>query len=63
MNATKNFNIGLIGHMNHGKTSLMIAMMARAKALGRPTDWPFLPTIMVQEHRKMLEKAKQGLEK
>ncbi len=59
----KRFKIGLLGHTGHGKSSLMIAMCARAKALGRPIDWPpadYSP--MVSEHRKMIKEAQRSLE-
>lgn len=39
MNNKSKLTIGGIGHFGHGKTSLLVAMAMRAKALGRNAEW------------------------
>jgi ABC-type phosphonate transport system ATPase subunit len=36
----RNMTIGCLGHSGHGKTSLMVAMAARARARSMKVQWP-----------------------
>lgn len=42
----KTLTIGCLGHQGHGKTSLMVAMAARAKALNKTMNWPYCRRIL-----------------